>query len=193
MIGRDRIASILLCFVVNFGKHRVQLSQPEQLTQFLTQLGAKFRWPAKIYLFGGSAVLWLGGPRHTADIDITFTALQSDDLRVLIAQVAASLQLIVEESIPSQFMPLPAGAEARHQLIGRYGQIEAYVFDPYSMAVMKIDRAFESDMEDVQFLLKAGHIKLTLLEQCIADVARRYDEPRKLRRNFDEFKRHLGR
>jgi hypothetical protein len=67
------------------------------------------------------------------------------------------------------------------------------MFDPYSMAVMKIDRAFDSDMEDVVFLLRTERINLTALEGHIDDVAKRYDEPIKLRRNFEELKRNLKR
>ncbi len=88
-------------------------------------------------------------------------------------------------------MPLPAGFETRHRYLGQYGALTAYLFDPYSMAVMKIDRAFETDMEDVHFLVRSGTIDLAFLEHCIEDVAQRYDEPRKLRSNFREMKRGL--
>jgi hypothetical protein len=166
------------------------ISRPEQLTQFLTRLGERFKQPATIHIFGGSAILWLGGHRHTADIDYTASPA-SAALREAISQIAAELGLDLEESSPAEFMPLPAGADSRHELIGTFGQIQAYLFDPYSMAVMKIDRAFETDMEDVGVLLASGRIDLNLLERAIEDVAMRYDEPVKLRRNFDEFKRGL--
>lgn len=168
----------------------MQISRPEQLTHFLTRLGESYPHPAAIYIFGGSAILWLGGQRNTGDIDY-ITAPASASLREAISQTAAELDLDLEESSPAEFMPLPAGAETRHELIGTFGQIQAYLFDPYSMAVMKIDRAFDTDMEDVAFLLRAGHISLSALERYIEDVASRYDEPIKLRHNFQEFKRNL--
>jgi hypothetical protein len=168
------------------------LSQPEQLTHFLIQLSQRYAGPATLYIFGGSAVLWLGGARHTADVD--FTAEPADPLlREAIAQTARELDLDFEESVPADFMPLPAGVEARHQRIGQFGSIAVYLFDLYSIATMKIDRAFDSDMEDVRFLIEAGHIDLTSLAHCIEDVAARYDEPLKLRRNFEELKRDLNR
>ena len=58
---------------------------------------------------------------------------------------------------------------------------------------MKIDRAFDTDMEDVRFLLTQGHIDRSTLSQCIDDVAQRHDEPIRLRRNFEELKRGLAR
>jgi hypothetical protein len=97
--------------------------------------------------------------------------------------------LDAEESVPSEFMPLPPEADSRHELIGRFGQLTAYILDPYSIAVMKIDRAFPSDFEDVRFLVEAGHVVPDTLGQYIEDIARRYAEPVKLRRNFQEFLR----
>jgi hypothetical protein len=170
----------------------MQISQPEQLTQFLTRLGERYPHPAAIYIFGGSAILWLGGQRNTGDIDYTLVPANAA-LREAISLTAAELDLALEESSPAEFMPLPTEAEKRHELIGTFGQLRAYMFDPYSMAVMKIDRAFDSDMEDVVFLLRTERINLTALEGHIDDVAKRYDEPIKLRRNFEELKRNLKR
>jgi hypothetical protein len=99
--------------------------------------------------------------------------------------------LDLEESIPSEFMPLPAGANERHRLIGQYGSIQVYVFDLYSIALMKIDRAFETDIQDVQFLIKTGQIELGFLERCLDDVARRYTEGKTLRQNFQELRKKL--
>jgi len=169
-----------------------QLSKPEQLKQFLTRLGEACPQPARLYLFGGSALLLMGGQRRTADIDYSVDERSGDEVRRAIAQVAAEMDLDVEESVPAEFTPLPAGAADRHQLIGQFGSLEAFVLDPYSIAVMKIDRAFEADMEDVAFLVRGGHVDLAFLEQCVEDVAGRYDEPIRLRRNFAEFKRGLA-
>jgi len=170
---------------------RTQLSTSDQLQDFLTRLGQACSYPAQLYLFGGSALLLMGGQRRTADVDFTIGELHSDELRQAMGRVAGEMGLDVEESIPDEFMPLPSGVADRHQLIGRFGNLEAYVFDPYSIAVMKIDRAFESDMEDVEFLIRNKHIDLAFLEQCIEDVAGRYDEPIRLRRNFAALKQSL--
>lgn len=166
------------------------LSQPEQLTHFFTRLGERYGRPATLYLFGGSALLWLGSPRTTVDVDIALAAPNAE-LRHAVTEVAAELSLDVEESVPADFMPLPAGYERRHQRLGDFGSLTVMLFDPYSVAVMKIDRAFESDLEDVRFLLAAGHITLDTLALLIEDVARRYDEPIRLRRQFEDFRRSL--
>ena len=155
---------------------------------FLQRLGQRFDHPASFYLFGGSAVLLLGGARKTGDVDFTFTvdADKADLLRGVIQTLATEMNLDLEESVPSEFMPLPAGTESRHRLIGRYGQIGAYIFDPYSLALMKVDRAFPSDFEDVFFLLRNGHIEMKTLEEKMREVAPRHDEGLFLQRNFAE-------
>ncbi len=136
-------------------------------------------------------MLWLGAPRQTIDIDFSLQTSHPDAVRAVIAEVAAELDLDLEESNPADFMPLPAGADQRRQLIGQYGQLNVYLFDPYSVALMKVDRAFDADMEDVRYLIQSGQVSLKQLEQALEDVARRYDEPRRLRRNFEALKRSL--
>ncbi|MBM3272502.1 hypothetical protein FJY94_04470 [Candidatus Kaiserbacteria bacterium] len=168
----------------------MNLSSPDQLVEFFERLSQRHPESAEVYLFGGSALLLIGGRRITADVDYTIDP-SADALRRAISEVGAEMGLDIEESAPAEFMPLPAGVEARHKVIGQYGQLRVYVYDPYSIAVMKLDRAFERDIEDVRFLIASGVIELSLLETCVEDVARRYEEPLKLRHNFAEMKRGL--
>jgi Nucleotidyltransferase of unknown function (DUF6036) len=161
---------------------------PEQLKHFLAELGQRCVEPANFYLFGGSAMILLGAGRYTGDIDYTIQATHAEALRKLINAVAEEFDLDVEESIPADFMPLPENSEDRHRLIGQFGPLTTYILDPYSMAVMKIDRSFKTDLQDVQFLVQANIISLSQLGQCIEDVASRYHEPKTLRQKFNSFK-----
>lgn len=163
----------------------------DQILLFLETAGKRLPVPATILVYGGCALLLMGRRRTTVDLDYALESPVADQCRPVISAVAAELGLDVEENAPAGFMPLPEGAEARHRLIGRYSLLTAYVLDPYSMAVMKVDRAFPSDIEDVQFLLKNGHVKLGLLERSIEEVLQRYDEPMRLMRNWDALKRSL--
>jgi hypothetical protein len=166
---------------------------PALITQFLERLGQRFEHPASFYLFGGSALILLGGPRNTGDVDFTFSAAseRADEFRAAVQTLAAEMGLDLEESQPAEFIPLPTGIEERHRFLGRYGQVTAYVFDLYSVALMKIDRAFPTDMEDVHFLLRAGLIELKTLEQKLAEIIGRHEEKLKLQRNFAEMVRDL--
>ncbi len=191
-IGLALIGNISRFSSDNFSERPLELSNPEQLTHFFEELGRRYTQPAQIYLFGGSALLLIGSRRETVDVDFTLSATREvESLRQAIAFLAAEQGLDLEESIPSEFMPLPAGANERHRLIGQYGSIQVYMLDPYSIALMKIDRAFETDMQDVQFMIQTGQIELGFLEHCVDDVARRYEEGQTLRRNFKELRRGL--
>lgn len=156
----------------------------EQLQQFFTTLGERCEQAAEIYIFGGSALLLIGGQRNTLDVDFTLGSHAKTAVRKLIATIANEFGLDVEESTPADFLPLPTGSERRHRFIGQYGQIKVFIFDPYSMALMKIDRAFESDIEDVRFLLHNNLIDFAQLAQFLDEVAFRSDEPLRLRANF---------
>jgi hypothetical protein len=48
-----------------------------------------------------------------------------------------------------------------------------YVFDPYSIALSKLERGFISDIDDVVFLAKANAIELDKLSE-VADAALSY-------------------
>ena len=169
----------------------MDITQPDQIHDFLRELGKRCHTPSEIYIFGGSAVLLIGGARHTGDIDFTLNEANAEVIRKTIKEVADEQGLDLEESIPSEFMPLPFGSESRHRQISHYDQLTVYIFDPYSIALMKIDRAFKSDIQDVHFLIHNGHINLNELEQHLDEVAQRYDESLKLRKNFEEMKRGL--
>jgi hypothetical protein len=170
----------------------LELATPDQILQFLTRLGEALSVPAELYVFGGSALLLVGGHRNTADIDYALRSETLDQCRQTIAKVAVELDIDVEESEPSEFLPLAPGAESRNELLGQFGQLTAYILDPYSIAAMKFDRAFPSDMQDVRSLVTLQTIDLSHLALYISDIARRYDEPIRLQRNFEEFRRLVG-
>ena len=49
--------------------------------------------------------------------------------------------------------------------IGRYGNVDVYLFDLFSIALSKIARGFETDLDDVVFMLNKGLIDMTELER----------------------------
>ena len=136
------------------------------------RLGKRYQGSATIYLLGGSALCLLGSPRVTADVDYmqTTTPEQEAPLRTAITEVANEMQLDVEDVPLAELIPLPTEAYERRLLIGRFGGVEVYLFDPYSIALSKIARGFEADLEDVLFLLHEGLIEFGDLERFFEDV-----------------------
>lgn len=54
--------------------------------------------------------------------------------------------------------------------VGRYGNIEVFYFDFYSIALSKIDRGTTRDLQDVQLLVQQRAIDLPTLDAASQDV-----------------------
>ncbi len=130
------------------------------LKEFLERLGKRFAGAGDLYLLGGSALCLLGNPRTTMDFDYTFEsdAATLETFEATVATLADEMQLYADAVPIAEFVPLPPQAYERRQLVGRYGRLTVYVFDPYTIALSKIARGFEADLEDVMFMLQQGLI-----------------------------------
>lgn len=113
----------------------------------------------------------LGNQRPTLDLDFDGEENADDELRILLEQVATEMQLEIEAVPLYRFFPLPSGAENRHILIGTFGNLRVYVFDPYSIALTKLDRGFDADIDDVAFLLRQDLVNSATLEAMIDQAA----------------------
>ncbi len=147
---------------------------------FLARLGERYDRRATLYLLGGGALILLGSPRPTVDLDYVGSDLpaQRDEFQTTLGQVADEMRIEVEALPFQEFIPLPQDAARRHIPIGQFGKLTVYVFDPYSIALSKIERGFESDLEDVIFLLQKKLIeskRLTQLAQEMIAHAKEFD------------------
>jgi len=67
-------------------------------------------------------------------------------------------------------VPIPPGAEDRRIRIGQFGQLDVYVLHPYTIALSKLDRGFESDIEDILFLIRREHSTIDQLAQVASNA-----------------------
>jgi hypothetical protein len=138
---------------------------------------------------------FLGSQRRTVDIDCTIETMPSE-LVATIDDVARELQMEVEIISINEFIPLPSGASTRHHSVGNFGTISVFVFDPYSIALSKIARGFETDIQDVFFLLTQGIIELDILSRYVEEslpVAWDYDiDPGEMKDHFTVLKQLLS-
>ena len=168
-----------------------------EIETFLHHLGERYPHPVDLYLLGGSALCFLGSPRRTMDIDYTVSPLQTDSksLTAIITTLADEMQLELEAVPIEEFVPLPTGSEQRHQRLGKFNQLTVYLYDPYTIALSKLARGFESDLQDVLFLLRQQIITLDDLDQYVeAALPQAWDfeiDPAELRLYFAEVKRQL--
>jgi hypothetical protein len=136
-----------------------------EVQAFLQRLGERYPHPVKLYLLGGSALCLLGSPRRTLDIDYTTEAPSAagTQLQTAIDTLATEMRLELEAVPIAEFIPLPDDAHTRHRWVGQFGGLAVYIYDPYSIALSKVARGFEADLEDVLFLLRQNLIDLEQL------------------------------
>jgi len=168
------------------------------LKAFLRRLGERYPDPATFYLLGGSALCLLGSPRTTLDVDYMFEVAQEDAARfkAVLDELSAEMRLDLDAVPLAEFIPLPPEAHERRRAVGRFGQLEVYVFDLYSIALSKIARGFEADLEDVVFMLREHLIEFGELERFFKIVlpqAPRADiVPQEFQAYFEEVRRRIA-
>jgi len=168
------------------------------LRLFLQRLGERCPGPTTLYLLGGSALCLLGSPRVTLDVDYTAEVGKedADHFQAVLVKLAAEMQLDLEDVPLAEFVPLPPGTRERHRAVGRFGQLEVYIFDPYSIALSKIARGFEADIEDVIFMLDEGLIEFDELEHLFELILPKAPEadivPQEFQSYFEELRRQVA-
>ena len=98
----------------------------DNLRAFLQRLGETNPNSTNFYLLGGSALLLLGSPRHTLDIDYTtdLNQAQQKEFDDLLNHLAVQYRLDVEWVPIEEFVPLPPGSITRRRFVGRFGNYD---------------------------------------------------------------------
>lgn len=144
----------------------------ERIKDFFKKLGQRFRQEGKIYLVGGTTLVFEQLREQTVDIDVVIevTPKYHDQLIQAIRSLKDDLSVNVEEASPGDFIPLPKGFEERHQFVERFGSIDVFHFDLYSTALSKIERGRTQDIEDVLELLRKNKIGWKQLEIYFQEI-----------------------
>lgn len=133
----------------------------ERIRWFFERLGKRCAVSARIYLVGGTTLVYEELREQTLDIDVVIEVSPKDHGKLIqaIRELKDELSVNVEEASPGDFIPLPSGFESRHRFIDRFGRLDVFHFDLYSTALSKIERGRTQDLEDVLALLRAGRIE----------------------------------
>ena len=167
------------------------------LKTFLRHLSERYPGPAIFYLLGGSALCLLGSPRTTLDVDYTFEVAPEDVERFQAAldELSAEMRLDLDNVPLAEFIPLPPKARERRRTVGRFGQLQVYIFDPYSIALSKIARGFEADLEDVVFMLREHLIEFGELDRFFQAILPQAPEadivPQEFKAYFEQVRRRI--
>lgn len=158
------------------------------IESFLQQLGRTFRKPGRLYIVGGAALVHAGvRPGFTQDIDVQVSGANEGEMIVAIQRLIQQMQINVEFASPADFIPLPSGWEMHAQYVGRYGEIDVFYFDFYSIALSKIERGNSRDIEDVNLLVQQGIITLDELDRAYQEVLAQLGKGKYLRVTPQQF------
>ena len=175
------------------------LVNAQVLETFLQRIGRCFHFPARLHLVGGSSLLLVAGKTSTFDIDVQFSTTPEHHAEFIrcLRTVSREMGILVELASPEQFIPLPAGFQERCQFIGRYGSLDVFHFDFYSIALAKIHRGNEKDFDDVVRMIETGLISITALASYLEQILPDYEfyqpsaDPATFRRKFALLKEKL--
>src|SRR6185312_13080072 len=141
------------------------------IERFLSTLGRTFRKPGRLYLAGGAALVHLGlRSGSTVDIDVALESTNEDEMVTAIRRIVEQMQINVEFASPGDFIPLPTQWMTQAKYIKRYGSVDAFYFDFYSLALSKISRGTDRDLIDVKLLVQQKVITLYELDAAYHEI-----------------------
>jgi hypothetical protein len=150
------------------------------IESFLKELGRSYRKAGRLYIAGGAALVHMGlRSGTTMDIAISIEAANEDEMVAAIRRIVDQSQINIEFASPGDFIPLPAQWMSQAHFVGRYGSIDVFYFDFYSLALSKISRGSDRDLIDVQLLLRHHLITLDGLDVAVQEIL-----PRKGKRPY---------
>jgi hypothetical protein len=172
----------------------------QALQDFLAKLGDCYRHSGRLYLVGGSSLILVAAKVSTLDIDLQFDIPEEHQAQFIrcLRELSRRHQLPVEQASPDQFIPLPQGYQNRHQFIGRYGSLDVFHFDFYSVALSKLSRGNEKDFADVIQMVTQKLIALSQLREQFQEVLPQVEsfglraDPEDFKRNFALFEQRLA-
>ena len=166
-----------------------------EIQSILKALGERVPSSSRLVLIGGSALALLGSPRLTIDIDFVGDDINPSKLARTVMQIAKELNIDIEPVPIERFIPLPEGSDKRQIYIGRFGNLHVYIADPYSIALSKLDRGFDTDIDDIVFLIQQNYVVLEILERSAKNAlaqAKKFDLNPDIMDHLDELKSRLG-
>jgi hypothetical protein len=143
------------------------IADKERIEAFLAALTREATGETHLYLVGGTSAVLVGWRPTTIDIDLVMRP-ESDAMLRAIPVLKERLRLNVELASPDQFIPVPAGWEARSPIITTMGQVTVHHYDFTAQALAKLERGHTRDLADVAAMQDRGLITPTELRRQFA-------------------------
>jgi hypothetical protein len=125
-----------------------------RVEEFMKALGSGAKSPARVFLVGGATAVLLGWRDSTIDIDLKVIPERADLLRQLSA-LKERLEINIELASPDDFIPELPGWEDRSQFVRQEGKLTFLHYDFYAQALAKIERGHETDLRDIEQMIKS--------------------------------------
>ena len=143
---------------------------PEPWHSFLAEIDRAVPEPLELTCIGGFAVsLFYGLSRPTGDLDVV--DVTPAHLRPWLMEIAGQGRALhSKHKVYVQFVAvadLPESYQERRQPMvpGAFNKLRLFVPDPYDLALSKLSRNLDLDLEDVKHLARAQSMDMALLEQ----------------------------
>jgi hypothetical protein len=146
------------------------------IQEFLSRLGAAAARSGRLSLVGETTHAFEGWRERTDRLACAVEVTARD--RIALADAIREFQTetgveVLEES-PGDVIPLPAGYQTRARPVGRYGVLDVFHFDPYSVAFRLIARGDEPDYQAVLVYLEHGWLDLDEVNARLVDLLPRF-------------------
>jgi len=167
-----------------------------RVEEFMKALGSGVKSPARVFLVGGATAVLLGWRDSTIDIDLKAIPERDDILRQL-STLKERLEINIELASPDNFIPELPGWEDRSQFVRQEGKVTFLHYDFYAQTLAKIERSHETDLRDIQQMIKSGLVDperlLELFSKIESDISKypALDAP-SFRRAVELFVSHTG-
>lgn len=137
----------------------------------MSGLGASARKPAQVFLTGGASAVLEGWRDSTIDVDLTFRPDDDGAIFEAIQRLKEELEINVELATPADFVPVPAGWEARSPHIATHGMLSFHHVEFVAQALAKLERGHQSDLRDVDEMLRRGLVSRAALLAALDEVS----------------------
>lgn len=134
----------------------------EQVHEFFEVLSRELDRPARVILIGAAAGALWGSVRPSQDVDFEIQLVKPD------ASAKSNFQVVVQRTVERTGMQANYGEEIgrwgmislldyrRHtSLYRRFGKLEVRLLDPVYWAIGKLDRYVQSDVQDMETVLRS--------------------------------------
>jgi hypothetical protein len=145
------------------------LADDSRIRHFMRSVGAEADQDLAVYFTGGATAVLVGWRAATIDVDVLFLP-ESDQVLRALPRIKNDLSINVELASPLDFIPVPAGWQARSPSIARERSASFLHFDLYAQALAKAERGHEQDVADIAAMIARGLIDPARARTYFAEI-----------------------